>query len=90
MPQYEVEVKILDINEPDALAARLAVEERLRSAGFKEWRVLAVSPKSRRGAIPVTPESAFRPRRTGSYVGSALLVAAVLAWALWFLWVVTG
>ncbi|GBD27384.1 hypothetical protein HRbin30_02731 [bacterium HR30] len=90
MPQYDVEVRISDVNEPDALAARLFVEERLRAAGFKDWRVVAVSPKSRAATLPAGAELRWQGRRSGTYVGSALLVAAVLAWVLWFLWVLTG
>lgn len=91
MPQYDVEVRISNVNEPDALAARLFVEERLRAAGFKDWRVVAVSPKGRAAAGAATPaEVPYPARRRGAYFGSALLVAAVLAWVLWFLWVITG
>ncbi|GIW45200.1 MAG: hypothetical protein KatS3mg077_2482 [Candidatus Binatia bacterium] len=90
MPQYEVEVKISEVNEPDALAARLYVEERLRSSGLKNWRVVTVSPKARASGGPTPFVQTYRPRRNHAYVGSALLVAAVLAWVLWFLWVLTG
>lgn len=90
MPQYEVEVKVTEVNEPDALAARLYVEERLRSSGLKNWRVVTVTPKSRSSGVPPPLAPAYRPRRNNVYFGSALLVAAVLAWVLWFLWVITG
>lgn len=89
MPQYDVEVKITDINEPDALAARLRVEEKLRAAGFKSWHVVAVAPRVR-AATPSTTPFEMSARRSNAYIGSALLVAAVLAWVLWFLWVITG
>jgi hypothetical protein len=90
MPQYEVEVKISDVNEPDALAARLYVEEHLRSSGLKNWRVVTVLPKARASGVPAPLAQPYRPRRNHAYFGSALLVAAVLAWVLWFLWVITG
>lgn len=89
MPQYDVEVRITDINEPDALAARLRVEEKLRAVGFKSWHVVAVAPRPRAVGLATTPR-APSTRRTNAYIGSALLVVAVLAWVLWFLWVITG
>ncbi|MCX8073892.1 MAG: hypothetical protein N3C12_15865 [Candidatus Binatia bacterium] len=90
MPQYEVEVRISEINESDALAARLRVEEGLRAAGFTNWRVVAVAPKSRSTSLASALETRPYPRRNANYIGSVLLVAAVVAWVLWFLWVLTG
>jgi hypothetical protein len=89
MPQYDVEVKFTDISGPDALSARLSVEEKLRAAGFQHWQVVAIAPHTR-SPIPTGSVPPLRSRRSSAYVGSALLVAAVLAWVLWFLWVLTG
>ncbi len=92
MPQYEVDVRILDVNEPDALAARLAVENRLRSAGFEKWRVVAVQRSS--AGTPLTLSRAPNATRgfaqSSNYTGAVLLVAAIVAWVLWFLWILTS
>ncbi len=89
MPQYDVEVKFTDISGPDALSARLSVEEKLRAAGFQHWQVVGIAPHAR-STIPTGSVPPLRSRRSSAYVGSALLVAAVAAWVLWFLWVLTG
>jgi hypothetical protein len=92
MPQYQVDVRFTDVNEPDALAARLAVENRLRSAGFEKWRVVSVhattTPPSGPGRAPTAP--LHGRAQNAAYTGAVLLVAAIVAWVLWFLWVLTG
>lgn len=92
MPQYEVDVRILDLNEPDALAARLTVENKLRASGFEKWRVVGVHQRATPSPFDL-PRSPAALRSRGSptaYLGTLLLVAAIVAWALWFLWVLSG
>jgi hypothetical protein len=89
MPHYEATVRVLDVEEPDASTAKRVIEERLRAAGFSRWQVVhlglpgAVARTARRPQRLLTPIDA-------NYAGGALLVAAVVAWALWFLWLLAG
>lgn len=89
MAHFEAMVRLFDIVEPDPLDARRAVEERLRAAGFTRWHVVSVGLQ---GAS--TNRAARLPRRVMrtdvSYAGGGLLVAAVVAWTLWFLWLLAG
>jgi len=85
MPHYEATVRVLDIVEPDTSAARRIVEEQLRAAGFSRCQVVHVGIQG----------AARRPRRVAERVGENtaggnLFVAAVVAWGLWFLWLLAG
>jgi hypothetical protein len=92
MPQFEVVIRIQDVGEADSAAARQSVEERLRMAGIQRWQVIQVTPQgltpARNGAVHPTPK--LPPRRQPSYAGGTLVVAAVVAWAAWFLWMLAG
>ena len=87
MAQFEATVRLFGLIESSAPAARRAVEERLRAAGFSRWHIVGIGPQ---GAT----RSAESPRRTArtdvSYAGGGLLVAGVVAWTLWFLWLLAG
>lgn len=90
MPQYEVVVRVLDVSEPDSVAARRHVEERLRAGGVSRWQIANIAIQ---GSVP--PRVPVPPRRRTvsaqvSYAGGGMLVAAVVAWALWFLWMLAG
>ena len=89
MAHFEATVRIFDVIESDAPAARRALDERLRAAGFKRWQVARIGLQ---GAI--TTQGIERPRRVVrtdvSYAGGGLLVAAVVAWTLWFLWLLAS
>jgi hypothetical protein len=82
MAHFEATVRLFDLVESDALAARRAVEERLQAAGFSRCQVTKV------GVQPsVSPAARPHSIRTETgQPGSALLMAAMAAWALWFLW----
>jgi len=89
MAHFEAMVRLFDIVEPDPLDARRAVEERLRAAGFTRWHIVNVGLQGA-NATRAT-RSLRRPMRTDmSYAGGGLLVAAVVAWTLWFLWLLAG
>lgn len=88
MAQFEAMVRLFGVVESSAPAARRAVEERLRAAGFSRWHIVGVGPQ---GATTRSAESPRRTVRTDvSYAGGGLLVAAVVAWTLWFLWLLAG
>ncbi|HVM97907.1 MAG TPA: hypothetical protein VMT89_16045 [Candidatus Acidoferrales bacterium] len=91
MAQFEATVRVFEVNEVDPIAARRAVEERLRSGGFARFQIMNLGVQ---GAIPARIEPpATRRRRVGmqaSYAGGGMLVAAVVAWTLWFLWMLAG
>jgi hypothetical protein len=87
--RFEAVVRILDVMEPDAPAARRTVEERLQRAGFNRWRLVSLRPQ----AIPMPLRR--RPQRQAlrpevSYTGGGLLLGAIVAWVLWLLWLLVG
>ena len=96
MAHFEATVRLLDVDEADATAARRSVEDRLRTAGFNRWQIINLAPH---GALPQGAGSRRRPfggaarrpiRADMSYASGGLLVAAIVAWALWFLWLLAG
>lgn len=88
MAQFEATVRLFGVTESSAPAARRAVEERLRAAGFTRWQIVGIGLQ---GAIPRSVDSNRRAVRTDvSYVGGGVLVAGVVAWTLWFLWLLAG
>ena len=97
MAHFEVTVRLSDVEEPDGPAARRAIEDRLRAAGFRRWQIVGVGlqgaiPKSapqRRTNIEPRRREILRPPEMGR-AGGGLLVAAVVAWTLWFLWLLAG
>jgi len=85
MARFEATVRILDVTESDAPAARRAIEERLRDAGFTRWHILSLGVQG--AMVRAVPRPPRRARRVEvSYAGGGLLVAAVVAWTLWFFW----
>ena len=88
MAQFEATVRLFELAESDAAAARHTIETRLRSAGFTRWHIVSVGAP---GTLTRTARSSRRPVRVEvSYAGGGLLVAAIVAWALWFLYLLTG
>jgi hypothetical protein len=90
MAQFEATIRIYDVAEADPVAARRAIEERLRTSGFNRWQIANLGVQ---GAIPTRVATPSRRRRVGaqaSYAGGGMLVAAVVAWTLWFLWMLAG
>ncbi|MGH3053741.1 MAG: hypothetical protein ACRDL7_02030 [Gaiellaceae bacterium] len=88
MAHFEALVRLMDVAESDPPAARRAIEERLRGAGFSRWQVVRVGPP---GSLAPRVQAPRRPMRTDvSYAGGGLLVAAVVAWTLWFLWILAS
>ena len=95
MAHFEATVRILDVTESDAPAARRLIEERLREGGFARWHILSLGVQGTMTHAVARPAARAaralrRPRRVEvSYAGGGLLVAAVVAWTLWFLWLLT-
>lgn len=87
MAHFEVTVRLLDVVESDAQTAIRVIEERLRSAGFARWHVAHVGLQP--AVVPVA-RPVRRPLPTEAAYGSGLLVAALLAWALWIVWLLAG
>lgn len=85
MPKFEVRVRLLDVQENDAWNARQAVEERLRASGFKRWQI--VNLRLQDAPLPARPAArARRGRRGESSLAGGLILAAALAWSLYFWW----
>ena len=89
MAHFEATVRVFDVIESDATTARRALEERLRTSGFTRWQIVSIGLQ---GAIsrPVTVRGRRPIRAQASYAGGGMLVAAVVAWALWFLWLLAN
>jgi hypothetical protein len=88
MAHFEATVRVLDVTESDAPEARRAIEERLRAGGFTRWQIVSLSVQGT--MVHRVTRPARSPRRTEvTYAGGGLLVAAVVAWTLWFLWLLT-
>ena len=89
MAQFEATVRVFEISESDPAAARQLVEERLRSGGFSRFQIMNLGVH---GAIPMRVEAPRRQRTRAqaSFAGGGVLVAAVVAWTLWFLWMLAG
>jgi hypothetical protein len=86
---FQAIVQIFDVRETDASAARRTVEERLQRAGFGRWQLVSLYPHP--VAMPARRHRQRRPTRRGvSYANGGLLLAAIVAWALWFIWLLTG
>ncbi|HVO24430.1 MAG TPA: hypothetical protein VMW56_12475 [Candidatus Margulisiibacteriota bacterium] len=88
MAHFEATVRIFEINESNASAARRVIEERLRAAGFSRWQIARVVHQ---GSLTRRVETARRVMRTDvSYIGGSMLIAAMVAWTLWFLWLLAS
>ena len=84
MGRFQATVRILDVTEPDAPTAVRTVEERLHQAGFNRWQLVSLHPQ----AVHI---SGRRPlRREVNHTGGAILLGAMLALALWFLWLIAS
>jgi len=88
MGEFEALVRVIETSEAEAEAARRAVEERLRTAGFSRWRIVTVWSRNSVARRARARRQRIRPQ--ASYAGGALLIAAVVAWSLWFLWILAG
>lgn len=93
MPNFEVRVRLFDVQEADAWSARQEVETRLRASGFRRWQIVGLrvqdAPMPPRVGVPRMATSGrpvSRRRRSDAGLSAALLLAAVLAWTLLFWW----
>ncbi len=88
MAHFEATVRVLDLEEQDVLLARRHIEERLRAAGFSRWQIVGLGVQ---GTLTRPVRGRRRStRRDATYIGGGLMVTAVVAWALWFLWMLAG
>ena len=85
MPNFEVRIRLLDVHENDAWSARQEVEERLRAAGFKRWQIVNLRLQDAAQPPRLLPRRR-RGRRGESSLAGGLIIAAALAWSLWFWW----
>ena len=88
MSDFEATVRLYELEEHDAAAARRAIESRLRAAGFRRWRIVSVA---KQGALTHPTRVSRREQQPQqNMAGSGILVAGMAAWALWFLWLLAG
>jgi hypothetical protein len=88
MAHFEATVRVFDVSESNASAARRVIEGRLRAGGFSRWQIARVTLQ---GTVTHRVESARRVVRPDvTYAGGGMLIAAVLAWTLWFLWLLAS
>jgi len=94
MAQFEAEVRLQDLAEVDALTARRTVEDRLRNAGFQNWKIVRIGPQ--KSARQGRAKALGRPAGKGlsnprADAGQGIwVVIAALAWAIWFVWLLGG
>ena len=88
MAHFEATVRLFEVIEPNASAARDAIEERLRTAGFGRWQIVSVGLQE--AITPAVRVSRRSLQASGSYAGGSFLVIASAVWALWFLYVLAG
>ena len=87
MVHFEATVRVFDLNDQDALLARRRVEEGLRAAGFSRWQIVGLGMQG----VPRAARVRRRPVRADvNYIGGGLMVTAVAAWTLWFLWLLSS
>lgn len=85
--RYEIQVR-LDVTERNAAAARERVEAQLRAAGFDRWQLVRMRARGV-GAVPIRRRRRLprrAPGRRDQVFGGTVLVAAIVAWWLWFFW----
>lgn len=85
MGQFQATVRILDVSEPDAPAARRTVEERLQKSGFRRWQLVYLGEQSTRAVQRYSRRSAAAH---AGFSGGGMLLAAILSWTLWILWLI--
>jgi hypothetical protein len=88
MAHFEATVRVLDLEEQDVLLARRHIEERLHAAGFSRWQIVGLGVQGTLTRPVRVRRRSTRPDAT--YIGGGLMVTAVVAWALWFLWMLAG
>jgi len=89
MAHYEASVRVFDIVEADASTARRLLEEQLRTAGFSRWQVVYLGVQGAAAPVPRRPQR-FAGSAEANDPSGSLLVAGVVAWGLWFLWLLGG
>jgi hypothetical protein len=88
MGQFQATVRILDVTEPDAPTAVRTVEERLHKAGFNRCHVVSLHPQPI--PIPALRSAEASGASRSEHIGGALLLSAIVAWALWLLWLIAS
>jgi hypothetical protein len=92
MAHFEATVRLFEIEEADAPAARHAIEERLRTSGFSRMQIVHVGLQ--RSWTPPVRVSRRRGQVQNIDAGPAwsggLMIAVMVAWALWFVWWLVG
>lgn len=92
MARFDATVRLFDLEEPDASTARRTIEERLQASGFTRWQIVSVgfqgvwTPPLRSSRRP----SSMHTGDADAKLGGRLMAALIVAWALWFVWVLAG
>lgn len=87
MPKYQATVHVTGLSGENPRAVRSALDEKLRSSGLENCRILTVEaeigPSSAlAGATRKAKDATWRREAN---IGGLLLIAAA-AWAIWFFW----
>ena len=87
MPRYRAILQVSDIAGESPRAVRSALNEQLRTSGLQNCQVVRVDLDGGPiGPRPTAPTGDREPEwRQQSNLGGVLLAAAV-AWAMWFFW----
>ncbi len=86
MPKYQATVRLYEVSGPDKVAAQRALEQKLRDAGLGRWQIVNVTP----AAPPLPVRHAGSRSRQISRSAGPLLLLGMVAWALWFYWLLVG
>lgn len=84
MPKFRATVRMREIEAPDATAVLRQLDERMKGAGFTNWKVVSIEAEGA-GVRPRTRYlvPGYRAARGESW---KLFMVAAGAWAVWFLW----
>jgi len=81
MQNFRATIRVRDVKGKDALSARDALEERLRTAGIEHWRVVDISPVD---VVPRTVRATALRWRADRQIAGRLMLLGAVGWALWF------
>ena len=84
MAKFRATVRVTEIEGPDVANVQLALDERMKEAGFAKWRVLSIETEGAPSTIRRRDARAARSQRLNEGWGLVLIAAG--AWAVWFFW----
>jgi hypothetical protein len=78
MTHFEVTVRLFDVSEANASAARRTIDERLRIAGFSRWQIVDLGPQAAITAPARTARGTGPPADSPTHSDFAILIGVLL------------